>query len=438
MSEAGFLPVKPAGRPPGARPLARWRAARRNLFGAMKDSLYGAKMAVVRTPLRDAFLVNQPDLAREVLARRPGDFPKARALTRPLSDLMGRGVFCAEGEDWARQRRMLAGCFDSGLARRADPAIRAAADTAVRRLAGGGEVEIEAATSRFAADVIFRLLFSRPVAAAEAAALYGALRRFQSAAPLVSAPELLNLPRLWPRRGRAAGRAVRAILRPHLERRARAVAAGAAPDDMATRMLSARDPETGVAFTLSEALDQAATICLAGHETSAGALAWALYLLAHDSASQNRVRAEAARGPSEAGFTHDVIREALRLYPPVPLLARNCAGRETFRGVDVAPGSLILISPWHLHRHRDHWRDPDRFDPCRWADRAAARGPWLPFGAGPRACPGAGLAMAECAAFLRRIVLAFELAPGAQGAPKPTTQLTLRSETGVWLRLGDL
>ncbi len=148
--------------------------------------------------------------------------------------------------------------------------------------------------------------------------------------------------------------------------RVRQIDEGTAPDDLATKLLTFRDPVTGEGFAAGEMTDQVAIFFLAGHETSAAALSWALYLLATHPEAQDRVADEAAafaNDPSPATlktlrFTRDVFREALRLYPPVPMMVRAASGPEEFRGRAVPKGAQIVLSPWHLHRHERHWDKP--------------------------------------------------------------------------------
>jgi cytochrome P450 len=193
-------------------------------------------------------------------------------------------------------------------------------------------------------------------------------------------------------------------------------------------------------------LDQVAIFFLAGHETSASALAWTLYLLANDPHAQERVAAELQsalgdRRPEfsdlkRLSFTRNVFREALRLYPPVPMMVRETTRPEYFRNRDLAKSSMYILSPWHLHRHERIWPKPDQFDPDRWY-RPEEKGPqtdaYMPFSAGPRVCTGAGFAMLEGVLLLSLIIRSYRFTPVEGEVPAPVTQLTVRSETGVWL-----
>jgi cytochrome P450 len=132
-----------------------------------------------------------------------------------------------------------------------------------------------------------------------------------------------------------------------------------------------------------------------------------------------------------------VFREALRLYPPVPMLVREAAGPEEFRGRAVKPGAQVVISPWHLHRHERLWDRPDEFDPDRWAGegRETAREGYLPFSRGPRVCPGAGFAMLEGTLMLAHLVRAFRFQAVEGRVPVPVAHLTVRARDGIWLRV---
>lgn len=460
---ARFTPPKPPARPENASALTRWRLARRSIFAALKASLYRAWMAEVKTPVRNAYLANQPELVKIALTERPDDFPKAEAIRRTLFDLLGDSVFVTNGELWKRQRRMIDPAFEGGRLREAFPAMAAAGEGCVARLAplaDGRETEVEFETSHAAADVIFRTLFSEPIGTAAAQEVFHAFRRYQKTAPVLSALDIMNAPAWIPRPGRRAarreGRAIRAMLRSYVDRRAEDIAAGTAPDDLATKIMTTTDPVTGDRFGPAEMLDQVAIFFLAGHETSASALAWTLYLLANDQDAQDRAAAEveaalgqaapaggAARAPEfsdlkRLAFTRDVFREALRLYPPVPMMVRETTRPERFRNRDIAQGSMFILSPWHLQRHERLWTDPDVFDPDRWRreeDKQAQRDAYMPFSAGPRVCTGAGFAMLEGVLLLALLLRAYRFEPAPGKTPEPVTQLTVRSETGIWLRI---
>lgn len=444
-----MIPPKPQGR---AEKVSLWRYLRlfrADILSAQPARLYKAWMAEFRTPFFRSYLCNDPALIKRVLSERPQDFPKSARIREGLAPLLGNSVFLTNGADWARQRRIIDPAFQGGRLRDTFPAIVAAGQAAVARMPVG-EVEIEAEMSHAAADVIFRALFSIPIENHVAAAVFDQFRAHQRSQPLVNLAAFLPLPAWLPRfhrRGaRLTARAIRALISGLTKDRADAIAAGDAPNDLATKIMTTIDPDTGRGFDTAEMVDQVAIFFLAGHETSASAMAWALYLLASTPAVQDRVAAEAGRlgdSPefavlSQLGFTRDVFREALRLYPPVPMMVRENLCPEEMRGRKVGPGAQIVLSPWHVHRHARMWDRPDEFDPDRWqteAGRASAQAAFIAFSAGPRACPGAGFAMAEGVMMLAMFVAQFRFVVVAGRVPVPVAHLTVRAKDGIWLRV---
>lgn len=438
-----MTPPKPEPRADRVSFWGHLRAFRRDILSAQPARLYRAWMAEFRTPFFASYLCNDPALVRRVLDERPADFPKSDRVTEGLRPLLGRSVFVTNGEEWLRQRRIIDPAFEGGRVKEAFPAIWAAADAAVARIETG-EVEVELAASHAAADVIFRTLFSIPIEDRVAQAVFHEFRAYQRSAPILNLGAFVRLPGWVPRLHRGAtrrsARVIRGLIGELTAARAAAIADGRAPQDLATKIMTTPDPVTGERFGTQEMVDQVAIFFLAGHETSASALGWALYLLATHPEAQERVASEAAGLRPEFGvvsglrYTRDVFREALRLYPPVPMLVRETAGAEEFRGRAVQRGAQVVISPWHLHRHERLWERPDDFNPDRWAGEVP-QGGYLPFSRGPRVCPGAGFAMLEGTLLLAHLVRAFRFQAVEGRVPVPVAHLTVRARDGIWLRV---
>lgn len=251
------------------------------------------------------------------------------------------------------------------------------------------------------------------------------------------------MPRLFKRRTRETARDIRKLITDLTERRMFEIEAGTAPDDLATKIMTTPDPESGQTFTTDEMVDQVAIFFLAGHETSASALAWALYLVALYPEWQDKIAQEAAGLTADfasvAGLriSRDVFREALRLYPPVPMMVRETTGPEALRNRTAPKGAQIVLSSWHLHRHTRLWDNPDGFDPTRWGTpngKSCQRDAFIPFSAGPRVCTGAGFAMVEGVMLLAMLVRAFRFE--VTGEPLvPVAHLTVRAKEGISLRI---
>ena len=449
MTGCPLHPPKPAPRPDKVSLLTYLRLFRHDILSAQPARLYRAWMAEFRTPFFRSYMVNDPALVARVLTERPDDFPKSNRIREGLLPLLGNSVFVTNGAVWKRQRRIIDPAFEGGRLRDTFPAMLEAAKAAVARLPEG-EVEVEEQMSHAAADVIFRTLFSIPIEDAIATRVFHEFRAYQRTQPILNLAAFLPLPRWFPRLHRGATRRSAAVIRGLIAQltasRAAEIAAGTAPDDLATKIMTTADPLTGERFTAEEMVDQVAIFFLAGHETSASALAWALYLLALYPDAQDRVAAEAATLPetqtfsdiSKLKFTRDVFRETLRLYPPVPMMVRENACPEDFRGRNVAPGAQVVLSPWHQHRHERLWNTPDAFDPDRWqteAGRLSARQAYMPFSAGPRVCTGAGFAMVEGPLLLALMVRAFRFDRIADKDPVPVAHLTVRAKDGIRLSI---
>jgi len=397
------LPPKPAARPERVSLWRYMKLFRADILSAQPAKLYRAWMAEFKTPFFRSYLINDPELLARVLKDRPDDFPKSDRIGAGLRPLLGNSVFLTNGDVWKRQRRIIDPAFEGGRLRDTFPAIWAAGEAAVARMtpqADGAPQEIEAMTSHAAADVIFRTLFSIPIENEIATEVFDKFKAYQRTQPILNLAAFVRGPKWMPKFFRKettqTADDIRALITRLTATRLAEIEAGDVPDDLATKIMTTRDPETGDQFDVDEMVDQVAIFFLAGHETSASALAWTLYLLALYPAWQDKVAAEAqAMTPDFAKLstlkvTRDVFRESLRLYPPVPMMVRETVAPEVFRKRDVKPGAQVVISPWHLHRQSRIWDNPDAFDP------------------------------------------AFEIV--TERPPVPVAHLTVRAADGIWLR----
>lgn len=449
------LPPKPVPRPDRVSLWKYLKLFRKDILSAQPARLYKAWMAEFRTPFFRSYMCNDPELVDLVLKGRPDDFPKSDRVREGLFPLLGNSVFITNGDTWKRQRRIIDPAFEGGRLRDTFPAMWDAGVAAVERLetlADQGPVEIEAQTSHAAADVIFRTLFSIPIEHEVAGAVFSTFREHQHAQPVVNLGALLPLPKWMPRfhskKTKETARKIRGLIEQLTSERMAEIKAGTAPDDLATKIMTTADPVTGDVFDTEEMVDQVAIFFLAGHETSASALAWALYLLARYPEWQEKVAAEAREvmDPGKIYFStvsklrisRDVFRESMRLYPPVPMMVREASCPETFRKRDVPKGSQIVLSPWHLHRHERMWNDPDAFDPARFSTengKECLRKAYIPFSAGQRVCTGSAFAMIEGPLILSLLVRAFRFEVVEGREPVPQAQLTVRAKDGIWLKV---
>ncbi len=444
-----MTPPKPISRPDRVSLWRYLKLFRQDILSAQPDRLYGAWMAEFRTPFFRSYLANDPQLVQTILRDRPRDFPKSDRIGEGLRPLLGQSVFLTNGAVWDHQRRIIDPAFERGRVAQSLPAMWDAGQAMVARvldqIGDGKEIEIEEIASHAAADVIFRTLFSIPIEDAIAAQVFHEFRAYQRSQPILNLAAFIRLPRWFPRFHRAetkrAAKRIRVLITQLVDQRREAIANNTAPDDLATRIMITPDPETGQCFTAAEMVDQVAIFFLAGHETSASALGWALYCCAAAPDWQDGIAEEAAAltDPKEVKrltTSRDVFRETLRLYPPVPMMVRETTRPETFRKRAIPKAAQLVLSPWHMHRHTKLWDAPDTFDPSRWQSddaRQSARDAYMPFSAGPRVCPGAGFAMAEGPLLLSLFLRSVEVTPVPGKFPQPVAHLTVRARDGIWL-----
>jgi cytochrome P450 len=418
--------ITPPAPPVHRSPLPPWRlliATLRNPLTAYSEDSFQLASGRVRLLGRTTIAVNHPDGVRHVLATHADRYGRPVAAVRSVRWMMGNGLFLAEGEDWRRQRRMLAPLFSPAHVGELLPHFAGAGRAMLARLERRSEANLTAEFNEATLDAVLRALFSSPadtvgleVARLTRAFLDGAGRprvydvmaRSENDFAFLAGPR-----RRWRTQWR---RAVDGFI----ERR-QVEAGNRERRDLLDILLAATDPETGGALSTEEVRDQTATMLFAGFETTARLLSWAVYLLALDQREQRLVREEvAAFAPEDVAGLQDlqrwprlrcVLLEALRLYPPVPQLMRQALEADQVLGERVEPGDLIWISPWTLHRHRDHWEHPTAFVPQRFAGQAQpwTHGAFIPFGSGPRICIGASFAMAEAQILLAALLKRFRI-----------------------------
>lgn len=442
---AGFIPAYPTRHEARLPLLQLVRTLRENAIGTYTKDTFERDIIVYRLLFKPMIMANHPELIRHVMLDNAANYERDPVGKRMLEPGLGNGLLTSEGADWKRQRRMMAPIFQprrlAGFAEIMTEYSAALADK-LARLPAGQAVDMAEQMMLLTLDIIARTMFGAD-ASTDVSAVGAAMDRYQ-ATVRPNIPDLLGLPRWVPRPDAAEGQralaSMDAIINDLIQRRRdRAAAGGEVGSDLLGLLLAARDDESGSTLDDREVRDQMATFFLAGHETTATALAWTWYLLSHAPAVEAKLHAEldAVLGGRPAQYadydklvyTRMVIEEALRLYPPAHTTARQAIADDRFERIDIPAGTMMIISPWIMHRHRLYWQNPDAFDPENFAPGKAAgrrRYTYLPFGAGPRICIGQGFAMIEAVIILATLAqkLRARLVPGAKVAP--VAKITLR------------
>lgn len=427
---------------------------RRSWLDGLYERSYRMKMGEVHLPGLDLYMVNEPKLVRQVLVEEADTFPKHDLLGKALEPLLGESIFTTNGEQWQRQRGMMDQSFEQTRLKVVFPLMNAAATAMQERmnaLPDGVTTDLDLEMTHVTADIIFRTILSIPLEGDDARTIFQAFTRFQEMTPRLVIPVIFRLPRwLTPwytaYKSKRAAKEIRSVLERFIRDRFDAHHQGkpGAYDDILSSLLAAVDPDTGKGFSFDELVDQVAMLFLAGHETSASALAWSLYLISMSPDIQERMHQEAvavmgSAAPKYADIKNmelirNVFRETLRLYPPVGFFARQATETRQMRDKTVPADASIVIAPWLIHRHRDLWERPDEFDPDRYVNDSAKESlkcAYLPFGLGPRVCMGASFALQEAGLILGTLVRRYRFEPVPGNTPQPVGRLTIRSENGI-------
>jgi cytochrome P450 len=396
------------------------------------------------------YLLSHPDAIEHVLQKNHKNYRKPEVLLGPMRLLVGEGLFTSEGAPWLRQRRLDQPAFQRQHLAELCPLVVAAAEDFLRRrdLTGPGQpFDILAEMMRLALQVAGTTLVSTDISG-EADAIGAAYRTaFAYIGYRMNSSTMLPawFPTRWNRSFARAKALLDRVVLELIEKRRRA---GGGPQDLLGLLLAARDEETGAGMTDRQLKDEILTLLTAGHETMGAALAWTWYLLGQHPRVQEDLRDEVrsrlqGRNPGSDDLPHlpltrAVFEEALRLYPPAPLLARQALGPDEINGFPITAGSIVILSLWVAHRNPEFWTNPERFDPGRFLPGQGQGRPkfaYFPFGGGPRVCIGNTFALMEGPLVLATVLQRFrvELVPGQKVVPDTT--FTLRPREGVIVTL---
>jgi cytochrome P450 len=396
------------------------------------------RMNVLGTPW---FLVSHPDDIEQVFVKH------ARIMLRDayivvLERALGKGLLTSDGDLWKRQRKLMSQAFTPKRIREYASSMVEVTDVGLASLKHGSVINLHQEMSRITMEVVAAVLFGASVDARAVADVRGALETFNeffanSFEALAKLPAWVPTPR-----NRRMNAAVAQIDRVIYDIVARRRESGEHKDDLLGTLLAAQD-EDGSRMSDKQIRDEAITLFLAGHETTALALAHTMYLLSKNPSVERRLHAEIAsvlgdRLPTaedvrKLPYTDQVLKEAMRLYPPAWTTGRECSETIELGGYEMPKGSQVLVSQWVVHRDPRWFPNPEGFDPDRWEPARAAEIPryaYFPFGGGPRVCIGNHFAMMEAALILAMIVQRYrlELLPGQELRLEPSVTLRPKGE----------
>jgi cytochrome P450 len=433
--------------PPKARgfPLTIVRLLRNPLLCIPPDA-YHQPIVLVPGPPRRAYVCD-PDLVKLVLLDKRELFPKTPVLRRVLGPLLGKGILLTEGEEWRWQRHTVAPLFRHAEILDYVPTMMTAAERQLERWQAAPRDSVQM-IDRDMAQVTYDVISQTMLSGGDdtvGEAIRGDAAAYVAGLPWSIAYGVLGIPSWVPRpykeRMHKRESALRAVVHRLVARRRSEERSG---EDLLGRLLAARRPDSGAIMSDEEVVDTLLTFLMAGHDTTAKTLTWALYLLSRSPDWEERTVREIAdvvgKGPLTAAHIEAlaaltmVIKETLRLFPPAPEITRVASADVDLGGTSIKAGTIVDIPTYVIHRHRSLWHDPDLFDPGRFGPEEEAGRPryqFIPFGAGPRICIGASFALVEAtvllALFLRKF--RFRCPPGFE--PVPVSRITLGSRNGM-------
>ena len=383
----------------------------------------------------DTWITNNPADIKRVLVTNHRNYTKGIGLDR-IKILLGNGIMTSEGDLWRRQRRMIQPCFH----RRATEQFGAMIEGCIAaqipvwetHAASGTSLDVTAQMSELTLSVILRAIFGTD------------LEWFNErlgASPFAMVAEESARDLQFAYRFRQLTRQVAELIEIRRQR-------GTELFDFLDMLIGARDKGSGAPMPERVLIDEVMTLIVAGHETTASALNWTWYLLAHNASADARLAAEVASIPADGvlsfadaealTYTQAVIKEALRLYPPGWVLTRRTLEADVLSGFEVPAGTDVMFSPYLIQRHPRYWQDPERFDPDRFLGAAAAeRDPWtyIPFAAGPRHCVGENFSMYEMTVHLARMARRWRMEYLFEGPLEIEAAINLRTRGSLHMRL---
>jgi cytochrome P450 len=437
-----FVPPHP---PRGSGPVPVWRGF---VGERARTAVYGwSEQAFERWYIqRNVFghrvhIVMHPDMVQHVLLDNAANYEKPKLVKKLLKPVIGRGLLSSDGELWRSQRRIVAASFAPPAVDALMPVFGIVAEEAAGEWEAASRDMAREAT-RATMQVISKALFSgdeRLTSEEAMAHIAHALEGVSEARMQL----LLGLPMIPVSPRGLRGRRGQIYLRRTLSTLVGERLQPGAPDDFVTQMIRSlhnRFPE-GEAIEL--AVDNAATFYLAGHETTANAISWTLFMLSEQPEWQERASVEAAAAvasgvdselPRRLPLLRMIVDEVLRLYPSAPRFDREALAADRIGEIDVQPGDFVSVWPWLIHRHRKLWNDPDAFDPERFSPTQKDerhRFQYIPFGAGPRTCVGARFAMAEGLTILACWLAKWRFSPMPGRDVQVSGMVTLRPKGGL-------
>ena len=409
---AAFSPPYPKRHKADLNSVATLWSARRDLLSFWSEDSFRYQFMRRKIFNRTICIANTPELVKEVFVTKKAIYePKSPQMRKALEPLLGDGLFISDGHLWKNRRMLQNGLFDTRHIKAYTRVMTNTCDEMASewdQIPNGSNISVLSEMGKLTSEIIARTLFGKELGAKNAAAVISAFADYQRAIEQIHVSNFLGLPDWVPTglnmgAARKAAHEIHSIVDSIIEKATIDREEGTLLSDL----LTANESSKGETISLEGIRNELIVLFMAGHETTANALSWVWYLLSQSPAVEARLHAElddvlGGRLPTyddynQLPYTRAIFEETMRLYPPVPILSREATTDDVIRRRDIPKGSIMLVVPWLLHRHRDYWENPDHFIPERFLDvnKRPDKFLYLPFSVGPRVCIGKMFGLVE-------------------------------------------
>ncbi|GAA0409734.1 cytochrome P450 [Cocleimonas flava] len=440
-----FIPPYPKRHTKEINPFQALYYAQQDLLSIWDEESFEVEFMHRKILKQNIFIANSPDLVRYIFVEAKENYErKSPQMRRALEPLLGDGLFISDGDTWASRRKIQMPLFDSAhikmFSRVMTSTIHEMAEEWAK-VPEGGEVNVHTEMGKLTAEIIARTLFGEKLGSENSAAVVDAFAAYQSVVKQMALSNFLGLPDWWPNVNAKVGKARKAAKTIHNAVDAIIAKAeeGGHDGTLVAELLKANQTESGIdTMTKEQIRNELIVLFMAGHETTANVLAWTWYLISQAPEVEKKLHAELdevlqGRTPEFADvdklkYTRAILDETMRLYPPVPILSREALEGDTIRGKKVPPGSIMLIVPWLIQRHKKYWDKPDHFIPERFMPDAPKpiKFTYIPFSAGPRVCLAKNFGIIESVLSIAILAQKFRLSLDENQKVEHECRLTLR------------
>ncbi|MCF6190648.1 MAG: cytochrome P450 [Cocleimonas sp.] len=442
---SAFIPPFPKRHKKEINPFQALYYAKNDLLSIWDEAAFSDEFTSQKILKQHVFVANHPDIIRYVFVENKDNYErKSPQMRRALEPLLGDGLFISDGDTWASRRKIQTPLFDhSHIKMFSEVMISTITEMADdwQSQGDGAQLSVHTEMGKLAAEIISRTLFGEKLGAENSTAVVNAFADYQSVVKQMALSNFLGLPDWFPNVNGKIGKARKAAKTIH--NAIDAIIAKAEKEGhegtMVAEFIKANQSDNGLdTMTRKQIRNEIIVLFMAGHETTANVLAWTWYLISQSPDVEKKLHEEldqalGDRPPvmediANLPYTRAILDETMRLYPPVPILSRQALKEDTIRGKKVPAGSLMLIVPWLIQRHKKFWKNPDSFIPERFMPGAEKpiKFTYIPFSAGPRVCIGKNFGITESVLAVAILAQRFHLSLAPDTSVTHECRLTLR------------